>query len=183
MKELMKSLVPGITDGQSDKFARYYELLVDWNSRVNLTAITDEREVAEKHFADSLLPSALIPEGARVIDVGTGAGFPGVPLMIMRDDISVVLPDSLQKRLVFLEALLAELGLSARLVHMRAEDAGRDAGLRESFDATLTRAVAPASVALELTVPLLKVGGASLLYKGQKAAEELKAAERATGLL
>lgn len=100
-KELILSLIPGASEEQADKFIKYYELLIEWNEKMNLTAITEEREVAEKHFADSLLPMELIPKNARCIDVGTGAGFPGIPLMIMRPDITVTLLDSLNKRLIF----------------------------------------------------------------------------------
>lgn len=96
-KELIFSLIPGASEEQANKFIKYYELLIEWNEKMNLTAITEEREVAEKHFADSLLPMELIPKNARCIDVGTGAGFPGIPLMIMRPDITVTLLDSLNK--------------------------------------------------------------------------------------
>ena len=113
-KELIFSLIPGANEEQADKFIKYYELLIEWNEKMNLTAITEEREVAEKHFADSLLPMELIPKNARCIDVGTGAGFPGVPLMIMRPDITVTLLDSLNKRLIFLEEVIRALGLEKR---------------------------------------------------------------------
>lgn len=113
-KELILSLIPGASEEQAGKFIKYYELLIEWNEKMNLTAITEEREVAEKHFADSLLPMELIPQNARCIDVGTGAGFPGVPLMIMRPDITVTLLDSLNKRLIFLnEVIHAHWGLRA----------------------------------------------------------------------
>lgn len=185
MRERLAALCPFLSKGQLAQFETYYAMLVDWNARMNLTAITAPEEVAEKHFADSLLPLALVPEGARCIDVGTGAGFPGVPILIARPDVKVVLLDSLNKRLTFLEAVIAALGLSARakLVHARAEDGGRMDALRAGFDIAFTRAVAPASVALEWTVPFLKVGGTSLLYKGAKAGEELAAAANALRVL
>ena len=128
-KELILSLIPGASEEQADKFIKYYELLIEWNEKMNLTAITEEREVAEKHFADSLLPMELIPQNARCIDVGTGAGFPGIPLMIMRPDITVTLLDSLNKRLIFLNEVIRALGLEgrAKTLHMRSEDAGRAA--------------------------------------------------------
>lgn len=113
-KELIFSLIPGASEEQADKFIKYYELLIEWNEKMNLTAITEEREVAEKHFADSLLPMELIPQNARCIDVGTGAGFPGIPLMIMRPDITVTLLDSLNKRLIFLNEVIRALGLEGR---------------------------------------------------------------------
>ncbi len=179
MREHLSALCPFLTGEQLSQFEAYYTMLVEWNGRMNLTALTEPQDVAEKHFADSLLPMALVPAGARCIDVGTGAGFPGVPLLIARPDIQLVLLDSLRKRLSFLEAVLAELRLPARLVHARAEDGGRMDALRGGFDAAFTRAVAPASVALEWTVPFLKVGGVSLLYKGPRAEEELAGAGNA----
>lgn len=135
-KELILSLIPGASEEQADKFIKYYELLIEWNGKMNLTAITEEREVAEKHFADSLLPMELIPQNARCIDVGTGAGFPGIPLMIMRQDITVTLLDSLNKRLIFLDEVIRALGLekSAKTLHMRSEDAGRAAAHRDAYD-------------------------------------------------
>ena len=104
MRERLAALCPFLTGGQLSQFETYYAMLVEWNTRMNLTALTEPAEVAEKHFADSLLPMALVPEGARCIDVGTGAGFPGVPILIARPDIRCVLLDSLNKRLTFLEA-------------------------------------------------------------------------------
>ena len=106
MRERLAALCPFLTGGQLSQFETYYAMLVEWNTRMNLTALTEPAEVAEKHFADSLLPMALVPEGARCIDVGTGAGFPGVPILIARPDIRCVLLDSLNKRLTFLDCLL-----------------------------------------------------------------------------
>lgn len=167
-KELILSLIPGASEEQADKFIKYYELLIEWNEKMNLTAITEEREVAEKHFADSLLPMELIPQNAKCIDVGTGAGFPGIPLMIMRPDITVTLLDSLNKRLIFLDEVIRALGLekSAKTLHMRSEDAGRAAAHRDAYDVALSRAVANARVLAEWTAPFVKEGGVSIMYKG-----------------
>ncbi len=180
----MHELVPSLSGEQCEKFQIYYERLIDWNSRVNLTAITDPEEVAQKHFLDSLAALPHLSAGATCIDVGTGAGFPGVPLLIARPDLSFTLLDSLNKRLVFLDALLTELDLQkqAELVHMRAEDAGRDPGHREQYDFALSRAVAGLPVLIELTVPFLKVGGCSICYKGE-AKEEIAAAANAADKL
>ena len=180
----MHELVPSLSGEQCEKFQIYYERLINWNSRVNLTAITDPEEVVQKHFLDSLAALPYLSEGAKCIDVGTGAGFPGVPLLIVRPDLSVTLLDSLNKRLVFLDALLAELGLQkqAELVHMRAEDAGRDPKYREQYDFALSRAVAGLPVLMELTIPFLKVGGCSICYKGD-AKEEIAAAANAADKL
>lgn len=182
MKELLKTLRPSLTESQCAQFALYYEMLADWNTRMNLTAITEKKDVAEKHFLDSLAAEPLLPVGARVIDVGTGAGFPGVPLLIVRPDLRMTLLDGVNKRLTFLAALLDALSLSADCVHMRAEDAGRDAKYRGRFDAALTRAVAQLPVLLELTVPLLTVGGQAIAYKGD-ASEELAGSKNAASIL
>ena len=184
-KELIFSLIPGASEEQANKFIKYYELLIEWNEKMNLTAITEEREVAEKHFADSLLPMELIPKNARCIDVGTGAGFPGIPLMIMRPDITVTLLDSLNKRLIFLDEVIRALGLekSAKTLHMRSEDAGRAAAHRDAYDVALSRAVANARVLAEWTAPFVRKGGVSIMYKGAAAKEELNVAQNAMNKL
>lgn len=182
MKETLRKLCPDLTEEQLQQFQTYCDMLLDWNTRVNLTAIREPTAVAEKHFADSLSALALIPEGARLIDVGTGAGFPGIPLAIARPDISLTLLDGLQKRIRFLDAVCEALGLTAKTVHMRAEDAGRDPAYRGRFDIATTRAVAGLPVLIELTVPLLKVGGRSIAYKGD-AGEELMESKGALHLL
>ena len=178
MRDLLKNCIPDLTDEACDKFVAYYRLLIDWNQRMNLTAITEPEEVVKKHFLDSLAARPLITSGAKVADVGTGAGFPGIPLLITRPDLKLTLVDSLQKRVTFLEAVLKELDLSAECVHMRAEDFGRLPRYRGSFDFTVTRAVSSLPVLIELTVPLLKTGGKSICYKGD-AAEELRSSQSA----
>lgn len=182
MKECLHALCPELTGSQLDAFATYYAMLADWNTRVNLTAITEPEDVAKKHFADSLSAARLLPQGARIIDVGTGAGFPGVPLLLVRPDLKLTLLDGLNKRIVFLEALLAALSLKAECVHARAEDAGQNPAFRGRFDVALTRAVAALPVLIELTVPLLKVGGISIAYKAD-ASDELVASHGALHLL
>lgn len=177
--EGLLSIMPGLTEVQTDMFCTYYDRLITRNYRVNLTRITDPVEVAKKHFADSVLAADLIPEGSSVIDVGTGAGFPGIPLKIVRPDIDLVLVDSLGKRILFLRELCAELGLDVPAIHARAEDAARDKGLRGAFDFAVSRAVAPMSILTELTVPFVRVGGASLMYKGPNAADEIAVCENA----
>ena len=182
MIDTLRALCPALTPAQLDQFELYYRMLVDWNARMNLTAIIEPAAVAEKHFADSLAAVDLLARGARVIDVGTGAGFPGVPLLIVRPDIKLTLMDGLNKRLLFLEALLDALGLKADCVHARAEDAGQNPLYRGKFDVAVTRAVAALPALIELTVPLVKVGGRSIAYKGD-AAEELKKSRTALHLL
>ncbi|MCR5611765.1 MAG: 16S rRNA (guanine(527)-N(7))-methyltransferase RsmG [Clostridiales bacterium] len=180
---LLVSEMPGLNEDQIRQFINYYNMLIDWNSRMNLTRITEPNEVARKHFADSVLGASLLKQNARVVDVGTGAGFPGIPLKIVRPDIELVLVDSLAKRINFLKEACSAVGIEAAAVHARAEDAARDPKLRESFDVALSRAVAPMNVLLELTVPFIKVGGCSLMYKAASVDEELGAASSALRIL
>ncbi len=182
MRELLKRRIPNITEETCDKFVAYYELLIDWNTRMNLTAITEPDEVVSKHFIDSLAAMPYLADGTKAADVGTGAGFPSIPLLIMRPDLRLTLVDSLQKRVTFLNEVCKTLGLRAECVHARAEDFGRDPNRRASFDAVLSRAVASLPTLLELTVPLLRVGGKAYCYKGD-VGEELKSAKSALHLL
>lgn len=179
MRKLIREYIPQANEHCQNQFVRYYELLIDYNNRMNLTAITDPFGIVQRHFADSLLGEKLIPNGSKCIDVGTGAGFPGIPLLIMRPDIELTLLDSLNKRVAFLNDVAAELSLPCSAVHARAEDAAQSVELREKFDIALTRAVANIGTIAEWTLPFLKNGGYSLMYKGPGAAEELKAAESA----
>ena len=182
MKQTLHDLCPDLTPIQLEQFATYAELLIDWNSRVNLTAITEPQEIAAKHFADSLSAATLIPQNARVADVGTGAGFPGVPLLIARPDLTMTLMDGLNKRITFLQTLCSELGLTAQCVHTRAEDAGQNPLYRGKFDVVTTRAVAGLPILIELTVPLLKTDGISIAYRGA-AQDELAQSKSALHLL
>lgn len=170
-----------LSQTQYSQLEKYYKLLCEFNEKMNLTAITDIRGVAVKHFADSLslLNYADIKEGARIIDVGTGAGFPGVVLKIARPDINLTLLDSLNKRLVFLSGVLSALGLKAELVHSRAEDGARKGELRESFDFAVSRAVARLNVLSEYCLPYVKPGGKFTAMKGGGADEEILQAKNA----
>lgn len=165
-----------LTENQYEQFQKYFELLAEWNEKMNLTAITDENGVALKHFADSLslLNFVDIPQNSSLADVGTGAGFPGVVLKIARPDIKLTLIDSLNKRLVFLGEVCAQLGIEAELIHSRAEDGARDEKLRENFDFVASRAVARMNVLSEYCLPYVKVGGAFCAMKGAQANEEFK---------
>ena len=182
MRDILKRALPQADENALDRFEIYHRLLSEWNEKMNLTAITDPVEVAEKHFADSLAALPWLKPGMKVIDVGTGAGFPGVPLLIMEPDLELTLADSLNKRLTFLDALLRELGLAAAMVHGRAEDLGQNRLYRERYDVALSRAVASLPVLLELTTPFVKVGGSAIAYKGD-ASEELESAKSAAFLL
>ena len=168
-----------------ERFRKYYEMLIDYNTRMNLTAITEENEVIVKHFCDSLylLAKYEVKNGTKIIDVGTGAGFPGIPLLIARPDIKLTLLDGLNKRLVFLSDVLSELGLEAEIVHARAEEGAADKKYREKYDIATSRAVARLNVLSEYCLPYVKKGGAFLALKGPAAAEELAESEKALKLL
>lgn len=175
-----------IDKGEISKFSQYYALLLEWNEKMNLTSLTEEEEVVEKHFLDSLTCMAIpqIKDCGSLIDVGTGAGFPGIPLKIMYPEKRVTLLDSLKKRVGFLEAVSQELkleGISA--VHGRAEEMGQKKEWRESFDLAVARAVAEMRILTELCLPFVKLGGYFMAMKGPQGEEELKNAEKAITIL
>ena len=174
-----------LTDEAQDQLLAYHRLLLEWNARMDLTNVPEE-EMALRHYADSLLPLARkewFPDGARLIDVGTGAGFPGMPLLILRPDLQMTFLDALNKRILFLEDALARLGLKAETLHARAEDAAKMAAHREQYDAAVSRAVANAATLEELTLPFVQKGGVAIAWKGPGVAEEMTAARRAAFLL
>lgn len=163
----------------------YGNLLIEWNEKMNLTAITEPEEVLYKHFLDCLLffKNVNVPQNAKVIDVGTGAGFPGMVLKIARPDIELTLMDGLNKRLIFLNTVLEELNLTAKTVHMRAEDGGKNSDYREQYDIVCARAVANLPVLCEYCIPFVKVGGQFVAMKGSSAQEELDSATNAYKIL
>lgn len=167
-----------VSGGQIERFDKYAEMLVSYNEKVNLTALTSPDDIAEKHFIDSILPFLhfSLREGASVIDVGTGAGFPSCPLKIIRDDILLTLVDSLNKRVNFLSMLSDALSLEAECIHARAEELGRNSDYRESFDVATARAVANLPTLCEYCMPFVKVGGYFVALKGSRGAEEAKEA-------
>lgn len=185
--EELSRLNLSLDDRTSARLAAYHALLADWNTRMNLTGDTDFETSISRHYLDCLAPLAVegaFPQGASLIDVGSGAGFPGLPLAIARPDLQVLLLDSLMKRVQFLSAVVEELQLTnVRIRHARAEDAGREPILREQFDMAVARAVAPLPVLCELLLPFVKVGGHMACYKGPAAQEELAAAQKASRLL
>lgn len=175
-----------LTSQQLNQLEKYYQLLISWNEKMNLTAITEPEEVAVKHMVDSLLgyDANWFPQKAKVIDVGTGAGFPGLVLKIFRPDLRLTLLDSLNKRLVFLAEVIDSLGLSeVELIHDRAEDAARKPELREQFAIATSRAVARLNVLSEYCLPFVQKGGYFLAFKGREAREELAEATRSISLL
>lgn len=169
-----------------EKLEIYLLMLQEWNARMDLTAVEDPGEMVDKHFIDSLtvLRTDLIPVGASLIDVGTGAGFPGMVLAMARPDLEVTLLDSQQKRLNFLEKVKDAAGCkNTRLVHARAEDSARDRRHREQYDCASARAVAPLNVLCELLLPYVKTGGCALCWKGPALQEELENGRRSARLL
>ncbi len=163
----------------------YGNLLIEWNEKMNLTAIVEPDEVLIKHFYDCLLffKNVEVPKGAKIIDVGTGAGFPGMVLKIARPDINLCLLDSLNKRLVFLEEVLRATGLSADVIHARAEEGAKKPELREAFDIACARAVAAMPVLSEYCLPYVKRGGLFVAMKGPAAEDELALAKKALAVL
>lgn len=176
-----------LTDRQKEQYERYFELLVEWNEKINLTAITEKDEVYLKHFYDSIAPilQGLIEnQPIRLLDIGAGAGFPSLPMKILFPELDVTIIDSLNKRINFLHLLAEELGLNGvHFYHGRAEDFAQDKAFRAQFDIVTARAVARMQVLSELTIPYLKVGGQLLALKASNAPEELEEAKNALNLL
>ena len=162
-------------------FDTFYRLLLQYNAAFNLTAITQEEEVFHKHFLDSLAGEGYLPQGARVAEVGSGAGFPSLPLAIVRGDLHFTLIESTGKKCAFLRTAAQELGLNVRVCEMRAEQAGREQGIREEFDAVIARAVAPLPALAEYCLPLVRVGGEMLAWKDSE--DETPLARRAVQVL
>lgn len=188
MKQLFMKYGIEINDQQLMQFERYYQLLIEWNQKVNLTTIVDHQEVIKKHFLDSCLLLSQYPNdlftGKKIIDIGTGAGFPGIPLSIILRDSEFLLMDSLNKRIHFLSLVIEELGLDhVTVIHGRAEDFGKDEDFREKYDFCISRAVAALPILLEYCSPFIKVDGSLLLYKSVKVQEEIEEAYNALELL
>ena len=182
LKNGAKNLGIELSDEQISNLVRYSKMLVEWNKNINLTAICDDFSIATKHFLDSMSAISTGYVNGKVIDVGCGAGFPGLVLKIAKPDIDLTLLDSLNKRINFLNAVCDELSLQGvSCVHQRAEDGARK--MREDFDTVVSRAVANMTVLSELCLPFLKVGGQFLALKGPLADEELKNAKRAISIL
>ena len=175
-----------ISPEQIEAYHQYYQLLIEWNEKINLTAITEPNAVAVKHIIDSLScydPKIFHP-GAKLIDVGTGAGFPGLPLKIWQKDLNVTLLDSLQKRVNFLTTVVEQLGLeNVEVIHSRAEEGAKQGLYRERYDIAVSRAVARLSVLSELCMPFVKVGGYFVALKGAQYQEEINDGKRAIQLL
>lgn len=174
-----------LDNDQINKFIKYKELLKEWNNKINLTAITEDKQILMKHFIDSLEVVKYINKNSNVIDVGTGAGFPGIVIAIyFKGDIKITLMDALNKRIDFLEEVIKELNLlNIEIVHARAEEFGQKEKYRESYDYSVSRAVAPLNILLEFDIPFIKVGGKCLLLKGTKLNEEIQKSNKALEML
>ena len=165
---------------QMDKFYKYMNLLIEWNEKMNLTAIIEPNEIILKHFIDSITILKDIKDGSTVVDVGTGAGFPGIPLSIMNPTLKITLVDSLNKRLIFLQEVINELDLkNVELVHARAEEFGQNKKYREKFDVVTSRAVANLATLSEYLLPLVKINGKAISMKAGNASQEIEDAKKA----
>ena len=161
-----------ITNEQGERFKKYESLLIEWNKKMNLTAIIEPREIILKHFVDSLTIAKYIKDDEKLIDVGTGAGFPGIPLSIVKENTDIVLLDSLNKRINFLEEVIENLKLeNITTIHGRAEEFGKNKNEREKYDIAMSRAVASLNILLEYLLPLVKVGGRAICMKGSNIEE------------
>ena len=173
-----------LTQKQIEQFYDYMNLLLEWNEKFNLTAITKPEEIILKHFIDSIIPINNIKKDSKIVDIGTGAGFPGIPLKIVRPDLKITLVDSLNKRISFLEEVIKKLQLEEiEAIHARAEEFGRNKNKRESFDIAVARAVAKLNTLVEYLLPLIKVDGILIAYKGLNSIEELNEAKKAIEIL
>ena len=163
-----------------DKFETYYQMLIDWNSKINLTAITERNDVYLKHFRDSLLIEDLLPKNVSLVDIGTGAGFPGLPLKIKREDLKVTLVDSLKKRVNFLNLVIESLQLSGIIaLHKRAEELDKG----HKYDYAVSRAVAPLNILCEYCLPFVNLGGMMIAYKANDIEAEVKESLHAIDIL
>lgn len=182
--EEIQKFVPQITETQKNKFYNYMNLLIEWNNRINLTAITEPREIILKHFVDSMTILEEIGDSSKIIDVGTGAGFPGIPLKIANDSLEIVLLDSLNKRINFLNEVIQILELKKiSSIHFRVEEVGQNVNYREKFDVVTSRAVASLNILAEYMLPLIKVGGKCICMKGSEIEREIENSKKAIDIL
>lgn len=182
--EIRKEADMELSELQVGKFYKYMNLLQEWNNKINLTAIIEPSDIILKHFIDSMSILKYINKQDKIIDVGTGAGFPGIPIQIINQNSKVVLLDSLNKRIKFLDNVIENLNLkNIETIHMRAEECGRLQKYREQFDVAVSRAVAPMNILLEYLLPMVKVGGKCICMKGPEIDEELKNCTKALEIL
>ena len=182
--EMQKKLTIKLSVEQLEKFYSYMSLLLEWNEKMNLTAITEPNEIILKHFVDSLTILNEINNNSKVVDVGTGAGFPGIPLSIANESLKITLVDSLNKRLIFLQEVIDKLELkNIEIIHSRAEDFGQNKKYRENFDFATSRAVANLSTLSEYLIPLVKINGKCICMKASDVEEEINQAKNAINVL
>lgn len=182
--EKAKKINIEISQEKANKFFDYMNLLIEWNEKINLTAIVEPKEIILKHFIDSLIIFKDIKEGMNFIDIGTGAGFPGMPIAILQDKCNVTLLDSLNKRINFLKELKDKIEIdNVEIIHSRAEDFGKNEKYREKYDIAVSRAVAPLNILLEYMLPTIKVGGICICMKSSKVEDEINIAENACSIL
>lgn len=173
-----------LNEKQAELFYKYMEILLEWNEKINLTAITKEEEIILKHFIDSITILPYLNEKNKMIDIGTGAGFPGVPVKIMMEDLEIILMDSLNKRIKFLDEVIQQLKLkNVNTIHARAEELAKDKKQRETYDIATSRAVAKLNTLLEYMLPFVKLGGKCICMKSNNIEEELNEAKKAIKVL
>lgn len=180
LRENLNKINIEIEEEKVKQFYLYMNKLLEWNKKINLTAITDENDIILKHFVDSLTALKYIKDKSKVIDIGTGAGFPGIPLKIQREDIQITLMDSLNKRINFLKEVINKLNLqNICAIHSRAEELARNSNYREKYDVAISRAVANLSTLVEYMLPFVKIGGKCICMKGSNVKEEVENSKKA----
>ena len=183
-EELLNKINIKLNDKQYEKFFIYMQEIIEWNKNINLTAITEEKDIIQKHFVDSLTILKYTNNNDKIIDVGTGAGFPGIPLKISNETLNITLLDSLNKRILFLNNIIEKIELkNIKTIHSRVEDSATDMQYREQYDIATSRAVAQLNVLLEYLLPLVKIGGKCICMKGGNIEEELNASKNALNIL
>ena len=182
MLDLSGKIGVELNDAQIDMFYNYMNLLLEWNEKINLTAITEENDILLKHFIDSITAIKYVEDDEKVVDVGTGAGFPGIPIAILKPNAEIILLDSLNKRINFLNNVINKLNIkNVKTIHSRVEDFAKEN--REKFDVSISRAVANQATLSEYLLPLVKIGGKAICMKGPDAENEIKEAEYAINIL
>lgn len=180
IKKQAKEIEVILSEEQLEKFYNFKDMLIEWNKKINLTTIIEPKEIIQKHFIDSLTISKYIHKNSKIIDIGTGAGFPGIPIKIANEDIEIVLLDSLNKRIKYLNEVIEQLKLKdIKTIHYRAEEAGQNQEYREKFDIAISRAVAPLNILVEYLIPFIKVNGRCICMKGSNIQEELEKSKNA----
>ena len=184
LEKKAKKMQIELSNQQLEQFYLYMNLLLEWNEKINLTAITDPKEIILKHFIDSITIAPYLKNAQSILDIGTGAGFPGIPLAILENSKDFVLMDSLNKRIIFLQEVIQNIALTGvHAIHGRAEELGKEKEHREHYDLVTSRAVAKLNILLEYMLPFVKVGGRCICMKSQEIEEELEEAKQAIELL